>query len=108
MTLYEILSLAIGSGGLIGTIILFFKMGSFTGFVTERFNRIDESIKELKIEIKECKSEIKQVSERVTFLEAAVLYSSPIVEAEPSNSRSHAAKQMWVKRKARSIENHSK
>lgn len=60
--------------------------------IEKRFDRLDETLREH--------------GERLSFLEAANIYTMPI-EAVPNNPRREAAKEMWRKRKAKKIENNS-
>lgn len=79
MTTFEIIQLFIGSGGLIGVVLLFFQLGKFAQKIDsmdKRMESLDESCKknfsEIKNDIKEMKHSINAIEVQLGKLETRV------------------------------------
>lgn len=64
--------------------------------VNSRFDQVHAEFKEIRLDLTEIK-------ERMAFLEAANIYTMPLQPSEP-NPRSQAAREMWKRRRQKSLE----
>jgi hypothetical protein len=78
--------------------------------INKRFDRLDESFDCVDTSLSEiCESligirdHLAEVRERLTFLEAASIYTMPLEPIQP-NARSQAAKEVWVRRRQKKLE----
>jgi peptidoglycan hydrolase CwlO-like protein len=69
MTTFEIIQLFIGSGGLIGVILLFFQLGKFAQKIDAIDQRIEEFKKDTGKNFLEVKCEIKEMKHSINALE---------------------------------------
>jgi hypothetical protein len=105
MTVLEVIQLVLGSGGVVGILLLIYKLGR----VIERIEylgrdiyKVHEEIGATRATLREVKNEILDVKERVSFIESFVFFSE--IQAESNNPRSDAAKKMWERRKMKKLE----
>lgn len=78
--------------------------------VSNDFDFLGEQSNNIRIDLSEFRNEthrdITDVKERISFLEAATLYTMPL-EASELNPRSAAAREMWQRRKQKRLEKKS-
>jgi hypothetical protein len=83
------------------------EMQEFRSDVKDDCDILFDQIKENSLDINELRIEVhtdlSDVKERLSFLEAAILYTTPIEPVE-ANPRSKAARDMWQRRKQKRLE----
>lgn len=124
MTNLDIIHLLLGSGGLLGILISLIFFSFRTGKIIQQINTLDADVKELRketreefwkirkenkdelenvrMDIRSVQANVSDVKERVTFMETFIFFSE--FTAESNNPRSEAAKEMWKRRKQKTLE----
>lgn len=92
---FDLLKMAIGSGGVLAFVVVIFKMGAFFNKV----NSIEIKVVDLCSGQKEVIHAIADLRISMARLEAKFEYELPFKSEEPSKRRSEAAKKVWSKRK---------
>ena len=120
VSLFEIIKFVLGSGGLIGVIVIVFRFGKvfeklesmdrkFDAIdkkfdaVEKRFDKIDEKFDKIDQRFNHIDKTLAEHGERLAFLEAANIYTMPVEPVIP-NARSSAAAEMWRKRRSKKLE----
>lgn len=99
------------------TTVVGFVYGCFRNLksdIKEQHNRLEEHIHHIGDQVNEVRNDLgdfrdevhsdsSDIKERISFLEAATLYTMPIETPQP-NPRSAAAREMWQRRKAKRLE----
>jgi DNA anti-recombination protein RmuC len=117
------LNIIIGSSTLLGALVSMWAL--FTRFsdklekrfdkiderfdkIDQRFEKVDQKFEKIEQEIhtgfSEIRKDLSEVKERISFLEASSIYTMPLEPVYP-NPRSQAAKEMWKRRRQKSISN---
>jgi DNA anti-recombination protein RmuC len=71
--------------------------------IDQQFDKIDARFDTVNRHLVDIRNDITEVKERLSFLEAANIYTMPFEPSEP-NPRSQAAREMWKRRKAKRVE----